>query len=226
MPDTITQEQRSKIVGAIREAEKKTSAEIFAVLAVRSDDYRYVAYSFLAVWIFLVSVVLALWLQWHGYEAINSNWSASGEGSYPLQLMTFVWAQLAAFVSGIIFFRLFPRFAVLVTPRRIAHARAHDNAVKQFLAHGIHLTKERTGVLVFVSLEERYGEILVDVAIEEKIGREYFLEKVAVLIEYCGKGKIAEGLENTVIEVGAALKDDFPVSPDDKNEIEDKLIVM
>jgi putative membrane protein len=114
----------------------------------------------------------------------------------------------------------------LIVPQRIAHDRAHLNAVKQFLAHGIHHTERKTGILIFISLQEQYGEIIVDRLIEEKIGREFFLQKVEQMLEECRRGNIGKAFQMTIAEIGERLALEFPKSENDKNELADKLIVM
>jgi uncharacterized membrane protein len=56
--------EKDAVEGAIFDAEKFTSAEFFAVLAQRSDDYRFFAYGFFAFWIFLVSSLFAFFIEW------------------------------------------------------------------------------------------------------------------------------------------------------------------
>ena len=212
-----------RIVAAIKDAERDTAAEIFAVVAKRSDDYRFVAYTFFAFWILIVSAFLALWIEWEGFGF--SNWGDPSNLA-PNYLPIFIWSQIAALLSGMVLLRLFPGLAVLITPRKIAHERSHANAVNQFLAHGIHHTKGRTGVLIFVSLEERYAEIIVDRAIEEKTGREFFFAQLDNLIASSRNGQISEGYCEAIKLIGEKLAEDFPPDGDNPNEIEDKLILL
>ena len=116
----------ARVPRAIERAEAGTQAEIFAVLAERSDNYRFVAYGFLALWIFIFSAVLALWWQWQaGFgvvcpirrivtSAILDDWGLNnrGEGNgpgVPISLLSvFVAGQIAAFVTGVLVIRMFP----------------------------------------------------------------------------------------------------------------------
>lgn len=217
----ISEQEKNTVEAAISKAEKNTSAEIFAVLAQRSDDYRYIAYGVLALWIFIVSGALAAYVEWQ---------SAFGWGDVDalakVPVSYFLWAQLLAFLCGIAFLKYVPGLAKMLVPERIAHERAHANAIKQFLAHGIHHTDNRTGILIFISLQEQYGEIIVDRLIEEKIGRDYFLEKVEIMLTQCKLGNVGKAFEITIGEIGNRLANDFPKSENDRNELADKLIVM
>lgn len=207
----FSEKEHEAIRTAIKKGEKKTSAEIFAVLAKRSDDYRYVAMCFFGFWIFVASVFLALLL---GYYTIS------------VSLLHFVTAQLLAFICGYLILRWFPNLAIMFTPLRIKHHRAHLNGIKQFMAHGIHNTKGRTGVLIFVSLEERYAEILVDGEIEKNIGREFWLESVGELIAACKVNDVSAGYVRAIENTCEKLAVKFPRGRKKLNELEDKLIVL
>ena len=221
MAITLSQDEKSRIEEAIKLAESHTSAEIFGVVAERSDDYRFVAYSFIALWVFIFSIVLALFMEWRNLTLFENSWA-----SLPYLLPLFVLAQGAAFAAGMAMFRLYPVLTGMIVPVRIAHERAHANAVRQFLAHGIHHTKNRTGLLIFISLEEQYAEIMVDRAIEEKIGREYFLDRVKLVVETCSRGEVSQAFEQTIKEIDKKLSTAFPKGKNDHNELSDKLIVI
>jgi len=231
MADRLSKSDLEWVPLAIAAAETKTRAEIFAVLAERSDDYRFVAYSFVAFWIFLVSGVLAIWLVWQGWTLPNVAWSGASQSETsaliaPRLLVTFVLGQIAALLTGILVLGMFPSLSVMLAPRLIKQERARANGIKQFLAHGIHNTAGRTGILVFISLEERYGEIFVDTAIEEKVGREFFLEQVKVLVERCADGEIADAYVQVINAIGERLSTDFPILENDSDELENRFIIL
>jgi hypothetical protein len=72
--------------------------------------------------------------------------------------------QLIAFIASALALSL-PVIRFHIVPKRRMWGRAHAEAMRQFLAQGIHLTKHRTGVLIFASAAERYAEIVADSAI-------------------------------------------------------------
>ena len=84
--------------------------------------------------------------------------------------MTLVVAQLVAHclrAAGAV--ASFRRLRIHLVPRRQRYRHAHDNAMKQFLARNVHLTTARTGVLLFVSLAERYAEVVADAGINSQV---------------------------------------------------------
>ena len=211
MSERISKAEREAIRAAIEAAETRTSAEIFAVLAERSDDYRHVAAFHLALWLFAAAFTLALWAQWQGFALPAVTLSAGG---------------IAAFLSGYVLFNLFPSLAILLTPHRLQRERAHRNATHQFLAHGVDHTSGRSGVLVFVSLEERFAEVVVDSAIEAKLGREPWFEVVEVMVEHCREGRLAEAYLDAIPVIAGLLEDSFPPGSAEVNELDDKLVII
>src|SRR3954470_12735722 len=133
----LSDADRVRIANAIRAAEARTTGEIFCVLAARSSHYGLVPVAWAAALALIVPLPL-IYL---------TTWPASV--IYVLQLVAFVGA--AILLSR-------PALHYRIVPRRAKHDRAHAAAMRQFWAQGLHKTASRTGVLIFVSLAERYAE--------------------------------------------------------------------
>ena len=71
-----------------------------------------------------------------------------------------------------------------LVPLRQRYRHAHDNAMKQFLSRNIHLTTARTGVMLFVSLAERYAEVVADAGINSRVPQETWDGVVAGLVAH------------------------------------------
>jgi putative membrane protein len=201
----ITAEDEKRITNAIREAEKNTSGEIFCVMASASSRYEFVPVTRAAI------VALAAPL--------------------PLYFLTHLWwdqiyyVQLAIFFGCAILFSL-PWLRFAMVPRWIKRDRASAEAKKQFAAHGLHLTDERTGVLIFASIAERYVEIVADAGIDSKVPQEVWDNAVAALIQAIKAGEPAEGFLNAIKICGDVLAEHFPPGKINLNELPDKLIVI
>lgn len=208
---TITAEQARAIVRAIKQAEATTSAEIFAVLARQSDDYRLAAASFLLAFVFVVSCAVGLLSWWHWFE---------------VSMPVFVLAQMLAAIT-VLFFAWFMRgFAVRLIPKSVRYRRAHASAASQFLAHGIHHGNSRAGVLVFVSLAERYAEIRCDKSIAAKFEQAFWNECVATLIAAAERREIADGFIKAIRQIGKKLAREFPPAADNPNELADRFVII
>lgn len=205
----VTSEQHRAIAQEIRRAEEKTSGEIYCVVAQASDDYFYPA-AFMAL-IAMLAVGLAAAL------ALEAGW-------YSMRLPFFVGAQMLAVASVLLVLAFVPWLRVRLVPRRLQFRRAHDNAMKQFLARNVHITAERTGVLIFVSLAERYAEVVADSGIDSKVDQSDWNDIVRDLVDHAGRDKVAEGFVSAIRRVGALLAAHFPPRPDNPNELDDHLV--
>ena len=119
-----------------------------------------------------------------------------------------------------------PPLHIAVVPRALKRARAHARAVEQFLAHGLHTTEARTGVLIFVSLAERYAEIIADAGIAAKVEQKVWDETIGRLIDEIRAGRLADGLVQAIARAGAVLAAHFPPRPGDVNELPNDLILI
>ncbi len=198
-----------RISNAIREAEAKTSGEIYCVLARRSSSYFFPSAFVLAVAMLLVSA-LVVWV-------LEARW-------YTLDAFTLIIAQMFAYAAALLVLRMIPGLRIHLVPKRVRYERAHENAVKQFLARNIHLTEARTGVLIFVSLAERYAEVVADSGINAKVQQAQWNGIVANLTAAADSGRLTDGFVGAVNSVGALLSEHFPWRTDDRNELDDHLV--
>lgn len=206
---TMTGEDHARIAEAIRSAEETTAGEIYCVVAQRSDGYFFSAALVVTVAILVLSLGVAY--------AIEAWWLT-------MRLPVFVAAQLLALAAALALIYAFPGLRIMLAPRRWQYVRAHDNALKQFLARNVHLTAERTGVLIFVSLAERYAEIVADAGINAKVPQDLWDSIVAGLLEDAQRGRLADGFVTAIAAVGALLAEHFPVGASDVNELDDHLV--
>ncbi|MFC5586808.1 TPM domain-containing protein [Nitratireductor kimnyeongensis] len=204
----LSDAEHEQIARAIAEAEKKTSGEIYCVLARSSDAYLYPACLIVALAIFILGPFLAFLLR-HWWISIDP--------------VHFAVAQLAAFGAAAGLVAVFERLRVALVPKALKYRRAHANAQNQFLAHNIHVTKGRTGVLIFVSLAERYVEIVADSEIDARVEQTVWNESVALMLEHARRGTLADGFAETIAFAGEVLSRHFPAGRRNSNEIADRL---
>lgn len=205
----LTAEEHDRIAAAIRTAEARTSGEIICVLARRSDGYFYPAAFVLTVALMLASLVAAL--------VIDRMWIA-------VPMWQFTAAQLLALGAALALVGWWPAARIHFVPRALRYRRAHRNAVSQFLARNIHVTENRTGVLIFLSMAERYAEIVADAGINAHVAQETWNAIVADLVAHAARGEIAAGFEGAINASGEILAASFPPRSGDANELDDHLV--
>lgn len=205
----ITAEEHVRVTAAIRAAEAKTDGEIYCVVARASDGY-----FFPAAFTALVAMLIASLAVAYGLE----HWWLS------MRLPHFVGAQMLASGCMLALLWLVPALRIHLVPRRLRYRAAHANALRQFLARNVHVTAARTGVLVFVSLAERYAVVLADSGIDARVGQHVWDGVVGNLTAHAARNRLADGFVEAVEAVGAVLAEHFPVTPGDANELDDHLV--
>lgn len=207
----MSEAERARVGAAITKAEAQTDGEIYAVLARRSDDYFAPAAFAVSVAAILAALVAAL--------VLHRLW-------IPVDAMPFMLTFALAWLAALAVLWAFPGLCRHLVPRRTLYRRAHLNASSQFLARNIHLTRGRTGILLFVSLEERYAEVHADAGIDERVGQQDWNAICAILIDHASRNDFANGFVLAIEASGALLARHFPKTGADTNEIDDHLIEL
>jgi putative membrane protein len=192
----IPESEKARVADAIRAVEAKTSAEIYCVIARHASDYRLVPILWAAALALLVPLPLIYLTDW------------SVELIYGCQLSAFL---VAALVLS------HPRLRFHIVPRKTKHDCAHAAALQQFWAHGLDVTDNRTGVLIFAAAAERYAEIIADVGINQKVSPEVWNDAMAALIVGIKQDRPTDGFINAIEKCGAVLVKHFPLAPGAKN---------
>jgi putative membrane protein len=202
---SISEQDRERISKAIRAAEAKTSGEIVCVLAQTSSDA-------IALPI-LIAAVAALALPWLlvAFTAMTVYRILS------LQVIVFLVLMMILCL---------PRVRVALMPRRARRAVAHRVAREQFTARGIARTKDRSGILIFVSLTERYARIIADEGIAARVRQSEWQAAVDALIAHMRDGRIADGFITAIDLCGAELAKHFPRTEADREELPDRIYVI
>ena len=196
---------QARIAAEINAAEKRTSGEIVAVVAPSSDDYLHVP----ILWATLAALALPL--------ALFQFTSIGGYTIYMAQLVCFLIVALVLTVPGV-------RYRIV--PRGLAHKRSHRHALDQFLSQDLHTTQNRTGVLIFVSVAERYGEIIADEGIYQKVAPEVWDEALATLLGHLKKHEVEKGFVAAIQMSADVLSEHFPMGDHDEDELPNHLIIL
>jgi putative membrane protein len=217
----ISEKERLAIRAAIGAAEKATAGEIFVVVAEESDEYRLIP----VLWATLVALLMPLPFLLAEFALGGRDGAAWGSPAGGFSPVALYLGQLAVFIVLAVVLSL-PGVKPLVVPKSVKRQRAHDLAMAQFLAHGLHTTEARTGVLIFVSLLERYAEIVADAGIAAKVEQATWDGSLATLLADIRAGHLAEGLVSAVRRAGAVLAEHFPPRPRDRNELPNDVILL
>nr|WP_010132922.1 TPM domain-containing protein [Microbulbifer agarilyticus] len=197
--------EKRNLSETIKEVESKTDAEVVTVLAGQSDNYLYISTLWAAFLALLIAPLMQFLPWWIEYQ----------------QAFTLQWIL---FIVLAVLFRWRPLTMWLV-PKKIKYWRAANLARRQFLEHELHSTKDRLGLLIFVSQAEHYVEILADRGLAEHITNEAWQEIVENFIREVRKGKTGEAFVHCVEKCGELLEEAAPATVI-KNELPNHLVIL
>jgi putative membrane protein len=200
-------DDKARISAAIHAAEKSTSGEFVAVVARASDHYVFLP--------LLWSAILALLFPG---ACLLAGSSIPWVHLYQVQLLIFILLALV--------FLSVPGLHLKLIPRRVKHAHAARLAKAQFYSQGVQLTPHHSGVLFFVSLAERYVEIVADKGIHEQLGDAHWQRIIDGFVDHVRRGRIVDGFVDAIGACGAAMARHYPPDPAAANELSDGLIEL
>ncbi|MFA7056696.1 MAG: TPM domain-containing protein [Candidatus Cloacimonadales bacterium] len=214
----LTAQNKEQISKAVTEAEKSTSGEIAVVVAKQSSDYAVYELTF-AVIIGLIFMILGLIF----YSEIdtmimNMIWSSS-------KIITTSVIGLGTFVVIILFYILanIPFIDRLIIPKSIKNEKVREKAQLSFMNYEVGKTRDRTGILIFISKLERRVEILADVGISAVYPHDSWQKQVDRIIAGIKNKQFSEELEKVILDLGQVLAKNFPIKDDNTNELPNKV---
>ncbi|RRN65763.1 TPM domain-containing protein [Caulobacter sp. 602-1] len=230
MAQGMTPRDLDRIANAVAEAEKTTGGEIFCVLAPEVSDYRETPLA----WAAFAALVLPAGALFAGFRPemltrLFGGWSighqAALDGAILSALSTYITLQLVVFVVVALVVSI-PPVRRALTPGSLKAARVKRAAMEQFLGHGLHVTRDRTGVLIFAALAEHRVEVIADEGIYAAAPNAVWDEVVADLVAGLKRGEIADGFVAAVSRAGTILAAHVPPRSDDRNELPDGLTIL
>lgn len=198
-------QDRHRISRAIHDAERRTSGEIVCVLARECTDATALP--------MLLAALAALFVPWPLIALTE----------LPINIVLLL--QLLTFLALSVVLCM-PRVRVSLVPVAARRAMAHRMAMEQFMIRGVGRKPDRTGVLIFVSLAERYARIVADKAISDRVPHCEWQEAVDALIDHTSHGRIADGFIAAIDRCGRVLEQNFPRHAGNRDELPDRIYVI
>jgi putative membrane protein len=195
-------EAHDRIERAVQQAERQTAGEIVPMVVPRSGDYT-------------------------GLRAVLAAALAFGTGLVVLALPIepTLWlppAEVASFAAAFLGLGWAPVLRLLIPER--ARATAVDRAARlAFLEHDLVETRDRTGILIYISLLEHRVCVLADRGIDERVEPGTWDGVVETILRGIRARRAEEGLVDAIAACGAVLAQSFPARADDTDEISNRL---
>lgn len=193
-------EDFSKIETAIVEAEEKTSGEIIPMVVQSSTAVKHVT-PLITLFFICLLLMFENHFQW---------WTP--------------FALLGCYVSAYFLGKLHAvqRFLTHDQDEQIQVLR---RAQVEFLNSKFYKTKDRTGILIFLSVMERKAVVLADEAISSKLPAETWQQVLDLLLQQMKKKNMADGFVQAIGKCGELLSEHFPLKTGDQNEIKNHLVI-
>lgn len=210
-----------QIKKAVKEAESKTSGEIATAFIHQCDSYASYEMTFAFFTGFIYFMVLMFFVHPIELRMQEIFWGYSA--SYIVMFYGFTIFVVMAFSYLAANMRWLDR---LIIPKKVMARKVNERAVRHFIEAGVCNTRDRTGILIFISFLEQRVELLADKGISDKIPPEKWEYIVSVIIDGMRTGKLTEHITEAIHECGVLLAEHYPIQPDDVNELKDDLHIL
>lgn len=213
MDPLFSDDDRERIAAAIEAAEAETAGEIVPYVVLRSSDYEAAPWR-AGVLGGLMGAALVALLRWTVPSALPT---LAHDGA----------ALLLILGSGLLGAVLAPTLPLLTRwlagSDRMAEA-VHRRALQAFVEEEVFATRDRTGILLFVSLLEHRIEVLADAGIYEQVDDDTWNDVTTRIRQGIESGQLTDGLVDAIERCGALLDEHgIDSREDDPDELPSRL---
>ena len=213
MDSTFSELDQDRIREAVAAAERATSGEIVPYVVARSGRYEVALWRGAAIGAVLVAV--AGLVAGAVYDGWGLNWLYAAEGMLALLVLGALAGALVAWWA--------PVRRALAGRRRMDESAAR-RAAQAFVEEEVFDTRDRTGILLFVSLFEHRLLVLGDAGINAKVGPDEWVEVVALARDGIRRGAPTDGLVAAIERCGELLhRRGVEIRHDDSDELSDRV---
>lgn len=204
-----------RIKDAVKDAEDKISGEIVPVIVERSGFYSLANYRSAMIFAALAFISLILLDRYVIADASHTLYY----DPFFIFVMVVASGLVGAYVPSV-----FPAYKrMLLTKHQLDYA-TRQRAENAFLEEEVFNTRQRTGIMIFISFFEHEVIVMADKGISEVVEQKQWDYIVGELIKHIRAGHIVEGLEKSIKSCGELLlQKGFAKTADDVNELTDDL---
>jgi putative membrane protein len=212
----FTEQDLARIKAAVNAAEHRISGEVVPVIVERSGFYtiaNYKASIIFAAMAFVFMIILDRYI-------INANASNT---LYYDPVFIFVVVAFAGVIGAVLPNFIDPLKRLLITQEQLDQS-TRVRAENAFLEEEVFNTKQRTGIMIFISFFEHEVIVMADKGITKVVEQKEWDRIVAGLVANIREGRIVDGLESAIKRCGEILLEKgFTKTDDDTNELGDDL---
>ncbi len=209
--DLFAEADLEAIRTATAQAERDTSGEVVTYVVARSDSYAASCWQAATLGALALSLAASFWHGWGGY------WGGAA----------WLWGTLPTALgaaTGFFAVRFIPPLRRLMTAPETIDRRVGQRAAEAFLEEEVFRTRDRTGILLFLSLFERRVLVLADEGINAQVAPEEWQGLCDQLAAGVRAGSPGAALVAAIDQCGELLRQrGVDARADDQNELRDEL---
>jgi putative membrane protein len=209
--ERFSQADLERIKKAVRDAESKISGEIVPVFVEKSGFYSIATYRAALLGAALVFLLIIIFDRYVPTLAVYD----------PVYIFTLV--MMGGFAGALKAHFIAPVKRLMLNQNHMDKA-TRQRAETAFLEEEVFNTRQRTGILIFISFFEHEVIVMADKGISKVVDQKEWDTLVRIIIEHTKKGKITDGIVTAIARCGEILLEKgFVITPDDINELGDEL---
>ncbi len=197
----LSQKDKQNITEAICHVEQKSEAELVAVIR---QNISFKSYRYFTIFLVLTGLIFAF---------------------FACNLFGYIITTILIFLM-ILFLRNFQNIVISYLPISYVKNNAKIYAQNIFNELVKDKTKEKIGIMFYVSVSEKYVQIIVDEGIKEKISDVYWQKIVNEFVKDVKKGKFGDGYVRAIESCANILSHNFPAKNLEKNELTNEVIEL
>ncbi len=200
-----------RIKSAVKTAESKISGEIVPVFVEKSSHYTIANYRAALIGAAAVFFLIVIFDRYVPSLAVYD------------PVLIFVLVMLGGFIGAIVSHFVNPVKRLMLSQSYMDLA-TRKRAQSAFLEEEVFNTRQRTGIMIFISFFEHEVIVMADKGISKVVEQKEWDAIVRKIIENVKMGKITDGIEAAILRCGEILLEKgFVVTHDDVNELKDDL---
>jgi putative membrane protein len=184
MKHVLTDQERKHLDQRVADVEKRTSAQIVLAIVKRSDSYAELPWKAFALGAGVAGAGAVL------LDVLRPGWDSRFAVLFAVMATLAAGAVCALLCIGV------PRFARIFLDAHRAEVEVRQYAQSLFLSREVFATRERTGILLLVSMFEQQVIVFPDSGLDKRLSREALQSIVARMTTALAAGQAARALEN------------------------------
>ncbi len=217
----VDKDKLKKISDVVKQAESKTSGEIATAIIKQSDNYAYneLLFSIISGFVYFMTIMI--------FSSQIERIIQSMFWEYrPEYFIGFMGLSIFIVIGAFYLLSNIPAIDRLIIPKKTRIEKVNQRALRYFTESGVYDTRDRTGILIFISTLEQRVELIADKGINEKIEQKEWNDIVENIVSGLKHGNWVDKLSESITRCGTLLEKHFPIKDDDKNELKDELVVL